>query len=355
MKKILYAILAVLLVAVAFTGSAAAFTVDESTVVVNPSGSLSPKDSVSAVVTISLPENSEATFSFTTPLDKASWHIELIMGGVTMTYTDLSGKTASPSDFWTKTYADAYSLKITLNGVVGSDLAGNQIRVMTIMQSGTAAGGLTTYSTPEQVVYNPSTVTSTVAEKQSEITSIREDAVFYSAFGIDVTEINDQIASAESYLSSAESYLANNNLNAAYTALDNGKTAVTNADRGVARLALDKIADDVTETKAIIEELLNKNWTNEGSILSSKLTEVTSNYNLINTEYNAGNSPDCRETLQSAEDLHALADEYLLKSNSTPDILQYWWVLLIVLGVAAVVVGVIFIIKRRGGGWDELG
>ena len=337
----------------AFTGSAAAFK--DASATVNPSGNLSPGDTVSAVVKLTIPGGSESSVQLTSPLTNPVWHVDVIRGGVTITSTDGSKSPFTLGSMFVGIYDEDIQLEITMSGKVGSGLAGSTFKAVTVIETGSKQGGDSTFTTPDQTVYDPNTVTTSVAAEQTKISTIREDAVFYSAFGIDMTEINDQIASAESYLKSAESYLANNNLNAAYTALDNGKTAVTNADRGVARLALDKIADDVTETKAIIEELLNKNWTNEGSILSSKLTEVTSNYNLINTEYNAGNSPDCRETLQSAEDLHALADEYLLKSNSTPDILQYWWVLLIVLGVAAVVVGVIFIIKRRGGGWDELG
>ncbi|HJJ47749.1 MAG TPA: hypothetical protein O0X39_01980 [Methanocorpusculum sp.] len=356
MKKVLYAILAVLLIAGFCIGSAAAFTVDSSKVTVNPSGSLSPGDTVSAVITIDVPKSSEASFSFTTPLEKASWHVDLVMGGITMTYLDLSGKTASPAEFWTNTYDDPYSLKITMNGKVGNDLAGNKIRAATIIQSGGKASDLSTYSTPEQTVYNPATITASIAALRAEIATIKDESVFYATFGIDVTAATDKIASAESYLKNAETYLASNNLNAAYTALDNAEKAVESAGRGLAQLALDRIYSDISSIKGIIDQLLEKNWTNEATILTSKLTEVSSNYNLLNTEYNNNGIPDCRQTLQAAEDLNAQANEYLIKSESAPQFLQYWWVLLIVLGVAAVVVGVIFIIRRRGGGgWDELG
>lgn len=351
MKKVVSAILAVLLVLAFFAGTAAAFELNSSSV--NPNGALAPGDSVTAVANIKIPGGTGPSLGLSTPLTKAAWHINIMRGSVKITELDGGGSLYSISS-WSLNYDEDISLEISMTGLVDNNLAGKSIIVMTITQDKNAGAGLTTYSTPAQSVYNPADITTSVANLRAQIALLKEQAQYYANYGINVDSANNSIASAESYLNSAESY-GSSNIKAAFKALDNADAAVKSAGNELSAAALSRIAGNIDATNMVIASLIEKGKTNEANIISTKLMEVKTSYNTLSAEYNNRNMPDCREALGNSENVLAQANDFLEKANSGIDILKYWWVLLIILGVAAVVVVVVVIVKHRGNGWDELG
>ena len=352
MKKILYGILAVLLVVALLTGVTAAFTVESSSV--NPNGALSPGDSVTAVAKISIKGGTGPSISLASPLTNPAWHINIMRGSVRITETGGSGKLYSISS-WSLNYDEDIALEISMTGVVGNDLAGKSVIVMTITQDGGKSdGGAVTYSSPAQSVYNPAEVNSKISSLRDQIKTLKEQALLYANSGINVDSGNNSIASAESYLSSAESY-GTKNLKAAFAAISNAETAVKNAGREISGAALAGVNSNIAATEEIIATLIEKGKTNEANIISTNLMEVRSDYNALSAEYKNGAAPDCGAALTKSGEVLASANDFLVKAEQGIDILKYWWVLLIVLGVAVVVVGVVLIIRRRGSGWDELG
>ncbi len=371
MKTITYVLLA-LLICATFIGTGSAFTAldGRSSIVftVEPTGSLSPNDIVTASTVILLSANSmaDASDSLTVYTDlynahckisvyKGNYKNEAIAGIVPTTTIQSSVSSlgyALPafSIGYTK---DASTLRIVVTGTVSENSKGKSITVLKILQGGTPSGELSTASTQSQYVYNPDDFSGNVALADEKIASLESRISTYIGYGIDVSEVTTKLQSAKISLAAAKSAgtadisVASKNLEAATTSLSAGEKALS-------LMGINKIQVNINEVNAIIKELQNKGW------YTNKVTNLKSDNTDINTDvisYKSLGTPFVDDILIRSETAVSSAHEYQVSANSSPlSVLGSVLPIIIVIVVAVVVVvGAIVFIRRRRGGWDELG
>ncbi len=371
MKKITYVLLA-LLVCATLIGTASAFTaLDGSSSVVftvDPLGSLSVNDVVTASTTIILSANSmaDASDSLTiyTDLDNALCTIYVYKGnykdeataGIIPTTTLTSSVSYlgyEPSAFSIGYTKDASTLRIVLTGTVSESSKGKSITVLKIVQGGTPSGELSTVSTQSQSVYNPDDFSGNVAVAEERIASLDSRISTYIGYNIDVSDAITNLQSAKTSLAAATS-AGTANIAVASKNLEDATTSLNAAEKSLSLAGLTEINTNINNVSAIIEKLNEMGWD------SNKVTNLKSDNTNINTDvmrYESTGSPDVDEILKDSEELVSTGQEYLKSATSSPlaavgSILP----IIIVIVVAVVVVfGAIIFIRRRRGGWDELG
>lgn len=368
MKKITYVLLA-LLVCATLIGTASAFTYT-SGAVVDPSGSLSPGEAVTASMTIGLPKDSISTsgsLKLTTALrDSTLWTVYVYKGTVVNNQTseDALITTFSSTSFaytisgFVLDYDQPVTLYIALSGLVPDSSKGQSVTVLKIDEnSGSAtASGYSTYSSPSQNVYNPDDFSGMVTSTETDIASLESRITTYTTYGIDVSSVVTNLESAKTSLAAAKSAgtadiaLANKKLEAATTSLNAAEKALSLA-------GLNAIKANTDAVDLIVTELYGKGWDTEAKLLATTNQGIKNTYDVAALSYNAGGSPNVDENLKASEQAVADGNAYLEKASASPlaavgSILP----IIIVIVVAVVVVfGAIIFIRRRRGGWDELG
>ena len=371
MKKITYILLA-LLVCATFIGTGSAFTaLDGSSSVVftvEPTGSLSPNDIVTASTTILLSANSMAdgSDSLTVYSDlgnaqctiyvyKGNYKNEAIAGIVPTTtlQSSVSSLGYSPSAFSIGYTKDASTLRIVITGTVSENLKGKSITVLKILQGGTPSGELSTASTQSQYVYNPDDFSGNVAVAEERIASLESRISTYIGYDIDVSDVTTNLQSAKTSLAAAKS-AGTADISVASKNLEAATTSLTAAEKALSLKGLAEIQVNIDEVNTLIKKLQEMGWD------TNKVTNLKSDNTNINTDvlsYKSIGTPLVDDILVRSETAVSLAHEYLESANTSPlaaigSILP----IIIVIVVAVVVVfGVIIFIRRRRGGWDELG
>ncbi|MEA5037620.1 hypothetical protein SDC9_18371 [bioreactor metagenome] len=368
MKKITY-ILAALLVCAVFIGTGSAFTYTNGATI-DPSGSLSPGEAVTASMTISLPKDSISTsgsLKLTTALrDSTHWTVYVYKGTVVnnQTSSDSLITTFTSSSFaytisgFVLDYDQPVTLYIALSGLVPDSLKGQSITVLKIDQdSGSAtASGYSTYSSPAQKVYNPDDFTGMLAETQEQITSLESRVSVYTSYGVDVASVVTNLESAKTSLAAAKS-AGTADISVANKKLEAAATSLKAAEKALSLAGLTAIKANTDAVDLIITELYGKGWDTEAKLLATTNQGIKNTYDVAAISYNSGGSPNVDETLKAS--VQALADGTAYKESASASPLaavgSVLPIIIVIVVSVVVVVGAIFFIRRRRGGWDELG
>jgi len=366
MKKITYVLLA-LLVCATLIGTASAFTYTNGAAV-DPSGSLSPGEAVTASMTIVLPKDSISTsgsLKLTTTLrDSTLWTVYVYKGTVlnNQTSEDSLITTLSSSSFaytisgFVLDYDTPVTLYIALSGLVPDSLKGQSITVLKIEQIDSVGLVDSSYASPAQTVYNPEDFSGMVTAAEAQITALESRITTYTTYGIDVSSVVTNLESAKTSLAAAKS-AGTANIAVANQKLEAAITSLTAAEKALSLTGLTAIKANTDAVDLIITELYGKGWDTEAKLLATTNQGIKNTYDVAALSYNAGGSPDVDETLQASEAAVADGNAYLEKASASPlaavgNVLP----IIIVIVVAVVVVfGAIVFIRRRRGGWDELG
>ncbi len=368
MKKITYVLLA-LLICATFIGSASAFTYT-SGVVVDPSGSLSPGEAVTASMTIGLSKDSISTsgsLKLTTALrDSTLWTVYVYKGTVVNNQTseDALITTFSSTSFaytisgFVLDYDQPVTLYIALSGLVPDSLKGQAVTVLKIDEnSGSAtASGYSTYSSPSQNVYNPDDFSGMVTSTETDIASLYSRITTYTTYGIDVSSVVTNLESAKTSLAAAKAAgtadiaLANKKLEAATTSLNAAEKALSLGGLNATKANTDAV-------DLIVTELYGKGWYTETKLLATTNQGIKNTYDVAAISYNAGGTPDVDENLKASEQAVADGNAYLEKAFASPlaAIGSVMPIIIVIFVAVVVVLGAIVFIRRRRGGWDELG
>ncbi len=368
MKKIAYVLFALLLCAT-FIGSASAFTYT-SNATVDPSGSLSPGEAVTASMTIVLPTgsiDSSGSLKLTTALhDSTLWTIYVYKGNYNQAGTSIGSDaliTTITSSNWMYTisgfvldYGQDITLYVVVSGNIPDDLKGQSVTIMKIVQDPAPSSGYSTYSSTSQAVYNPDDLSSQIAAAESDITTLESRIATYNGYGIDVSTQITELESAKTNVASAKSagtadiVKANKYLNAATTTL-------SNIDRALSLSGLKAIKGNTDAVDLIVTELYGKGWDTEAKLLATTNQGIKNTYDVAAISYNAGGSPNVDENLKASEQAVTDGNAYLESASASPLAALSGAIPIIIVVVVAiiVVVGVVFVIRKRRGGWDELG
>ena len=361
MKKIAYVLLA-LLVCATFIGTASAFTYS-SNATVDPSGSLSPGDDITAKMTIRI-SGTESIKNYniylSTPLDEATWALSIYAsdgsgtpGDVALSNPVYQGKIATISGY-TLDYPNGAYLSIVLSGKVSSASSGKSINVIKIDQSKTSGGeAVSSYTSLVQKVYNKDDFTGMITSTQEQITSLESRLTTYTSYGIDVSDVTKNLQSAKTSLAAAKT-AGTSNIAVASKNLEAATTSLSAAEKSLSHAGLTTINKNINNVSAISEKLSEMGWD------SNKVTNLKSDNTNINTDvmrYESTGSPNVDEILKDSEELVSTAREYMESATTSPlaavgSVLP----IIIVIVVAVVVVfGAIIFIRKRKGGFDELG
>ncbi len=368
MKKIAYVLLA-LLVCATFIGTASAFTYS-SNATVDPSGSLSPEQAVTASMSIVLPKDSISTsgsLKLTTALrDSTLWTVYVYKGTVlnNKTSEDALITTLTSSSFsytisgFVLDYDQPVTLYIALSGVVPASSKGQSVTVLKIDQdSGSAtASGYSTYSSPAQKVYNPDDFSDQVTAAEKEITTLESRIATYTTYGIDVSSAVSNLESAKTSLAAAKSagtadiITANKQLSAA-------TTSIAAAEKALSFAGLKTIKENTDAVELIVTELYGKGWDTEAKLLATTNQGIKNTYDVEAVSYNAGGTPDVDENLKASEQAVTDGNAYVEQASASPlaAVGNFLPIIIIVVVVVIVVAGAVFIIRKRKGGFDELG
>lgn len=153
LKRILLILAAVFLLATVCCGAAAAFTVEKEATV-NPSGSLTVGDRVTATVDIKLPQGSVDTaskISFDSPLAGETWVVDIIKADTIVNTKHPSSPYLYITGFDLE-YESDITIRINVSGTVPSSLSGKEISVLQITATGIHDAGVQSYSSPKQKV-----------------------------------------------------------------------------------------------------------------------------------------------------------------------------------------------------------
>lgn len=368
MKKITY-ILAALLVCAVFIGSGSAFTyTNEATV--DPSGSLSPGEAVTASMTITLPKSSISTsgsLKLTTALrDSTLWTVYVYKGTAVKNETseDALITTLSSSKFaytisgFVLDYDQPVTLYIALSGLVPESLKGQSVTVLKIDQdSGSATtSGYSTYSSSSQKIYNPDDFTGMLEETQEQITSLDSRIAVYTSYGVDVASAVTSLESAKTSLAAAKS-AGTADISVANKKLEAAATSLNAAEKALSLAGLNAIKANTDAVDLIVTELYGKGWDTEAKLLATVNQGIKNTYDVAAISYNSGGSPDVDETLKASEQALTDGTAYQESASASP-FAAAGSALLIIIVIAAVVIaaaGVIIFIRKRRNDWDELG
>lgn len=372
MKKIAY-ILFALLVCATLIGTVSAFTYSNEATV-DPSGSLSPGEAVTASMNIVLPKGSISTsgsIKLTTALrDSTLWTVYVYKGTAlnnsnTSFSEDALITTLSSSSFaytisgFVLDYSQPVTLHIALSGLVPDSLKGQPVTILKIDQdsgSGTVIGH-STYSSPSQKVYNPNDFSGMVAATEEHIASLESRLTAYTSYGVDVSPLVTNLESAKTSLKAAKS-AGTSNVVLANQKLEAATTQLTAAEKSLSLGGLTAIKANTDEIDHIVTELYGKGWDTEAKLLATTNQGIKNTYDVAAQSYNVGGSPNVDENLLLSEQAVADGNAYLEQASASPlaaagNILPI--IIVIVVAVLVVVGAIVFIRNRRGGGWDELG
>jgi len=364
MKKIVYVLFALLLCAT-FIGSVSAFTYT-SNATVDPSGSLSPGEDVIATMAIKI-SSTESIGNYniylSTPLEEATWSLSIYdtdgsgtPGAVALSTPVYQGKSATVSGF-SLDYSKGSYLSIVLSGKVSTDSSGKSISVMKINQVLTTGGtAVSSYTAPEQMVYDPDDLSSQITAVESEITTLESRIAIYSGYGIDVSAQVTELESAKTNLASAKSAGTADIVNA-NKYLEAATTSLNTVERSLSLAGLTAIKVNIDAVDLIVTKLDDKGWDNEANLLAITNQGIKNTYNLDTDRYDAGGSPNVDENLKASEQALTDGNAYLEQASASPLAALSGAIPIIIVVVVAiiVVVGVVFVIRKRRGGWDELG
>ncbi|RBQ25374.1 MAG: hypothetical protein ALMCE001_03810 [Methanocorpusculum sp. MCE] len=366
MKKITYILLA-LLVCATFIGSASAFTYT-SGAVVDPSGSLSPGEAVTASMTIALPKDSISTsgsLKLTTALrDSTLWTVYVYKGTVVnnQTSSDSLITTLSSTSFaytisgFVLDYDQPVTLYIALSGLVPDSLKGQSVTVLKIDQdSGSAtASGYSTYSSPTQKVYNPDDFSGMVTYTETDIASLDSRITTYTTYGIDVSSVVTNLESAKTSLAAAKA-AGTADISVANKKLEAATTSLAAAEKALSLAGLNAIKANTDAVDLIVTELYGKGWDTEAKLLATTNQGIKNTYDVAAISYNAGGTPDVDENLKASEQAVADGNAYLASASPFAAIGNVLPIIIVIVVAVVVVFGAIIFIRRRRGGWDELG
>ena len=370
MKKIAYILFALLMCAT-LIGTVSAFECPK-TATVDPSGSLSPGEAVTASMSIVLPRGSISTsdsLKLTTALrDSTHWTVH-VYKGTALTGNQISEDalitTLSSSSFvytisgFVLNYSQPITLNIALSGLVPDSLKGQSVTILKIDQvsgSGTIIGS-STYSSPSQKVYNPDDFSGMVTATEEQIASFESRLIAYISYGVDVSPLVTNLESAKTSLKAAKS-AGTSNVVLANQKLEAATTQLTAAEKSLSLGGLTAIKANTDEIDHIVTELYGKGWDTEAKLLATINQGIKNTYDVAAQSYNVGGSPNVDENLLLSEQAVADGNAYLEQASASPlaaagNILPI--IIVIVVAVLVVVGAIVFIRNRRGGGWDELG
>ena len=355
MRKII-GILAVLLICTAFVGAGSAFTYTNDAVV-TPAGSLTPGQTVTATMKITITEGSFTSadkIMLSTPLTSAKWTTVIYKGGQAVSAEGLHSATISG---FVLDYASDVTLQITLTGVVPSAQKGKQISVMSISATSKETNGYTSYSSKKQMVYNPNNLASDISASKKAADTLEARATTYSGYGIDTTTVISTIAQARTKITAAET-VGSSSVVTAYANIEAADSLLTKAERDLDLSGLKAVNTNIGKIKSITSTLYSKNWDSEAQYLETKTMNMENIYTSLAATYNSGGVPDAAKTDALVADSFKTLDkanEYL-EDSKVPVILKILPFILGGVAVVAAVVGIVFLIRRRrANSWDELG
>lgn len=358
-KKVITVALAVFVLCAVFCGAVSAMNVQTGSLVVNPSGSLVSGDTISATVNVEIPEgtyNDSSYLNLSSNLDAADWSVVVRRGGVDATTISNTGKSVTITSFDIK-YPESIILRISVNGIVSSGSAGQNITVMKIDSYERA--GLSTWSTPAQFVYNSANLSGELAVLESDINALQARIDAYAGYGWDVSEAQSLLNTAKSQLRDAQS-AGTADVKTAYSKIEAARTSLKNATMKLALASLSLSLSYTGYIDDIIDLLYAKGWNSEAMLLDTKNSNLKNIYNQQLTVYNAGNLPDAVtiDTL-AVDSINLYNDAQVYKESSDhpfAKIMDFLPFILIGLGaIAIIVVVIVVIIKKRKNSWDELG
>ncbi|HKL97726.1 MAG TPA: hypothetical protein VJ857_03560 [Methanocorpusculum sp.] len=369
MKKIAYILFALLMCAT-LIGTVSAFTYSNEATV-DPSGSLSPGEAVTASMNIVLPKGSISTsdsLKLTTALrDSTLWTVYVYKGTfVNNSNTSISEDalitTLSSSSFaytisgFVLNYAQPVTLHIALSGLIPESLKGQSITILKIDQDGAPTGEYSTYSSPSQKIYNPDDFSDNVNTVEASIDSLESRITAYTSYDVDVSPLVTNLESAKTSLKAAKS-AGTSNIVLANQKLEAATTQLTAAEKALSLAGLTAIKANTDAVDLIVTELYGKGWNTEAKLLATTNQGVKNTYNLDADRYDAGGSPNVDENLKTSEQAVADGNAYLENASASPfaALSSILPIIILIVVAVVVVVGAIVFIRNRRGGWDELG
>lgn len=218
-----------------------AFAVE--TIIVDPSGSLTPGTPVTVTFKIDFSASGDVTFpqddelDMSTELEKPTWTYSLVLNGVDMPQPSSTGRILSASG-WILSYpsSDEESLKVTLQGTA-PDVSQTTNKTMIKIQEVDSHNNILTNSIVERtaVIVNVAEVQSKVSGMEATLQTYRSHIDEKSALGVDTAEAEAKYTDAQAKISAAKSLPSNQytqayaNLDAAQQSINDGETALDRA------------------------------------------------------------------------------------------------------------------------------
>jgi len=235
-KGIIIAVLLILCI-----HSVSAFAVE--TIIVDPSGSLTPGTPVTVTFKIDFTASGTETFpsgdelEMSTDLEKPTWTYSLVLDGVDTPQPSSTGRMLSASG-WILSYPSSVeeSLKVTLQGTA-PDVSQTTNKTMIKIQEVDSHNNILTNSIVERtaVIVNVAEVQSKVSGMEATLQTFRSHIDEKSALNVDTAEAEAKYADAQAKISAAKSLPSNQyaqayaNLDAAQQSINDGETALDRA------------------------------------------------------------------------------------------------------------------------------
>ena len=341
-----------------------------SSVSIDPSGSLTPADPVTANFKIDLsgvfPSDSE--IQMFTELDKPMWTYTVIVNGIENLNPVETGRTVTISGFVLnyKT-SDEVSVRVSLEGVapaVTQTTNKTIIRVTEYDSNGKAVTG--TQFEKKALVINTGEVTTVISSSEAGLQIYRTHIDEKAALGIDTSAAEVKYNEARQELESARSRPSNQyaeatiDLKESAAAIEAGETAL---DKAWAENEVAAAQVPITNVDAIIGWFKGNSSTandNQLPAIVAKREVAVSYLSNANDDIANGKYSQARVKAQDAylkaneSYIEALARQEKLSSGfSLPSIGGSLYIVVGIIAVVLVVVGVIIYRKRTQ--WDELG
>ena len=346
-----------------FIGTGSAFTYTNGATI-DPSGSLSPGEAVTASMTISLPKDSISTsgsLKLTTALrDSTHWTVYVYKGTVVNNQTSsdslITTFTSTSFAYTISGFVLDYDQPVTLYIALTVFLRVGK-PVFTILKS--RADWPLEWPTnilSSAEVYNPDDFTGMLAATQEQITSLESRLTTYTSYGVDVSSVVTNLESAKTSLAAAKS-AGTADISVASKKLEAATTSLTAAEKALSLAGLNKIKANTDAVDLIITELYGKGWDTEAKLLATTNQGIKNTYDVAAISYNTGGSPNVDETLKASEQALADGTAYQESASASPlaAVGSVLPIIIVIVVSIVVVVGAIIFIRRRRGGWDELG
>jgi len=367
-KKVLTITLVALIACFAFAGVASAFTVTQDAKSI-PSGALVAGDTLVTTLQIKVVADEmsiESSLGFSSDLEPTSTSIKVDIyksdGTSYLTTTYPSSTNYKISGYNLGGYGSDLVLDIEVSGVVSATSAGKYITPVTIsVTNPKVVSGDSSYSAPKQMVYDVTSLSSTLQSLINEITSLEATINEINASvpgGCDCSEARGHLEKARTNYQAAVSAGVANGATA-FAKIEESLTHLKNAKSSLAFVSLTIIQTKITEINDIILQLYSKGWNTEAKIGENGVAKIEKTYDSCEKAYlaNDPNNGEISVLLVDTINLYNELSAYLEDSENVfggvTGILPY-----ILIGVGVIVVGVVvfFIIrKRKGNSWDELG